>query len=163
MKLNRIFIILFILSVLCNIAFFISSYYKESKNNEIYDTKYHVESAQVKKVVDGDTIHVYTHQDILKIRLYGIDCMETNDSHRAHWQAYTNNMDLQDVIKSGIKAKNKLKEIIKQNQNEIYFKTITIDKYGRLVGIIYDKNLNNINEKLIKENHCKTYNYKKNN
>lgn len=125
-----------------------------SDKNKLQDTK-NFEICNVEKVVDGDTIVVNTGYESFPIRLYGIDCMETSKNHRAYHQAYDNNIKIGQVISNGNKATNELKRIIKENHNTLYFKTSGIDKYSRLLGILYDKNFNNINSQM--KQYCEAY------
>jgi len=127
--------------------------------NDITDTKNpkYLEIAEVKRVVDGDTIHLYTGGEIIKTRLYGIDCMETAPIHRAYHQAYDRKTTVEDIINQGNLATKIFKKIIKENNNTVYFKAMGIDRYGRLLAIIYDKNYVNINNKLKENNYCEPY------
>ncbi|MBR1681616.1 thermonuclease family protein [bacterium] len=126
------------------------------------DIKDNVETAEVKYVVDGDTIHLYTGGEIIKTRLYGIDCMETSPIHRTYHQAYNAGITIEEVINQGRLATKILKKIIKENNNKVYFKTMGVDRYGRLIAIIYDKNHKSINDMLLKTPYCIPYEYNKN-
>ena len=55
-------------------------------------------------------------------------------------------------------AKEYLKEL-KNNAKDISFEFSGIDKYSRVLGILYFDDTN-INQKLINEKYCKVYKYK---
>lgn len=131
-------------------------------NNENINSSYNLELAKVKSVVDGDTIHIYTGDKITKVRLYGIDCMETSKIHRTYRQAYENNITIEEVISQGNKATKELAKIIKNNNNFVYFKTMGIDIYGRLLAILFNNNFQNINDMMLETDYCKVYVFNKN-
>tara|TARA_B100000767_G_scaffold137749_1_gene130345 strand:+ start:447 stop:956 length:510 start_codon:yes stop_codon:yes gene_type:complete len=85
--------------------------------NKLPDTLY----AKVIRVVDGDTIHL-EHKKFgkIKVRLAEIDTPEKKQPY-------------------GQEAKKELKKIV--NNKVVKLKKITIDRYGRVVGIIYYKNI----------------------
>ena len=74
-------------------------------------------SAKVIKVVDGDTVYL-KHKEYgkLKIRLADIDAPEKDQPH-------------------GIDATETLKKLI--DKRSVKLKKITVDRYNRIVGIIY--------------------------
>lgn len=111
------------------------------------------------KIIDGDTLEVHTNnKNKFSLRLFEIDCYETSQSHRAKSQAYDDKINLADVIDKGLNAKKYLRKI-KNNAKEISFEFKGIDKYGRVLGVLYLDNIN-INQKLIDEKYCKIYKYK---
>ncbi len=130
------------------------------KTNDI-NSKYNVELARVIKVIDGDTVKLDTGGENFNARLKGIDCPETSVINRTYKQAYESNISTQETIQKGKIATKELKKIIAQNNNKVYFKTLGIDKYSRLLVNLYDNNLESINEKLVKSGLCTNYNYKK--
>lgn len=103
----------------------------------------------VTKVSDGDTIHLATpEQTILKVRLYGIDAPETPkiNQHTGHinkpGQPY------------GDEAKNALE--IKIEGKQVKLDILDIDKYRRMVGIIYLGG-RNINLEMIYEGYAEAF------
>jgi len=101
------------------------------------------------KISDGDTIHLETpEQTILKVRLYGIDAPETEkiNSHTGRiskpGQRY------------GEEAKNALENKIRGRQ--VKLDILDIDKYRRMVGIIYLGG-RNINLEMVKEGYAEAY------
>lgn len=113
----------------------------------------------ITKIIDGDTVRVKMESgNKFALRLAGIDCYETYLSHRAKSQAYDEKLDVDKVIKKGMSAKEYLKEL-KNNTKDISFEFSGIDKYSRVLGILYFDNIN-INQKLINEKYCKVYEYK---
>lgn len=162
---NKIFLICFVIygfSNIFNLTTMANSFFNNDKKNEYIKSSDNVELAKVKQIIDGDTIHIYTGGEIIKSRLIGIDCMETLKIHRAYRQAYENKLSIEEIIKQGKYATKELKNIIKANGNYVYFKSMGVDKYNRLLVILYDNNKENINEKLLKSGYCPAYTYKKN-
>lgn len=92
--------------------------------------------AKVIKVVDGDTIYL-KHKEFgkLKVRLADIDAPEKNQPY-------------------GSESKNILKDLIDQRIVEL--KKITVDRYKRIVGIIYYENIE-INYYLVRKGYAWCY------
>ena len=104
------------------------------------------------KVVDGDTIDVLIDVGFStfrkeRVRLYGINAPESRTR------------DLEEKAR-GLKAKDRLKEILKSWGDNFVIKT-EIDKkgkYGRILGMLYDKTLLNCaNRMLVEEGHAVKY------
>ena len=95
----------------------------------------------VTKIIDGDTIHLTTpEQTRLKVRLYGIDAQESY--YKKIEQPY------------GEESKKALSKKIMGK--EIKLDIITVDKYRRMVGIIWlgDRN---INLEMVREGHAEAF------
>ena len=111
------------------------------------------------KVLDGDTVKVtFESGNKFPIRLIGIDCFETEPIHRAYKQAYYSHLSIDQVIYKGCEAKNYLENLYKNAKN-ISFVFQGIDKYGRVLGILYFDNIN-INQHLLDKGLCLPYVYK---
>ena len=111
------------------------------------------------KVLDGDTVKVtFESGNKFSIRLIGIDCFETEPIHRAYKQAYYSHLSIDQVIYKGCEAKNYLKNLHKKAKN-ISFVFQGVDKYGRVLGILYFDNIN-INQHLLVKGLCLPYVYK---
>ena len=110
----------------------------------------YIYSAQVTKVIDGDTIDIdldlgfgvwYRNQ---RVRLNGIDTPESRTKDK-------------DEKTRGELSKNKLKELI---ENKIVKISTTIDpddKFGRILAIIETKEGINVNEWLVTNNYAVAY------
>lgn len=110
----------------------------------------YIYSAQVTKVIDGDTIEIdldlgfgvwYRNQ---RVRLNGIDTPESRTKDK-------------DEKTRGELSKNKLKELI---ENKIIKISTTIDpddKFGRILAIIETKEGINVNEWLVTNNYAVAY------
>ena len=114
---------------------------------------------EIIKIYDGDTIKSKTDTgNKFNIRLFGIDCYETSKINRAYKQAYNDRLSVEEVVNNGLKAKKYLEELhSKVKCASFNFKGI--DKYNRILGVLYFEN-ENINQKLINENYCKVYEFK---
>jgi len=89
----------------------------------------YIYNAEVVRVVDGDTIiaNVDVGFDMWKrcnIRLYGINTPETRTR------------DLQEKAK-GYEAKDRLIELLEENENKFVLESKGLDKYGRSLGVIW--------------------------
>lgn len=109
--------------------------------------------AKLDRVVDGDTVYAMVDLGFniwkrVNIRLEGIDAFESRTT------------DLVEKEK-GIKAKNRLIELLNSTNGEFELKSKGVDKYGRCLGEIrISKNPNSsidINRLLIEEGHAKEY------
>lgn len=111
------------------------------------------------KITDGDTVQVKLQSgNKFALRLIGIDCYETYLSHRAKSQAYDEKLNVNEIIKKGLLAKKYLSEL-KNNVNDVAFEFRGIDKYSRVLSVLYFDDIN-INQKLVDEKYCKVYEYK---
>jgi len=86
----------------------------------------------VLRVIDGDTIIVYDPDvdKIAKIRLYGVDCPESDQPFGYEATQFTKRCLLNKKVKVRI---------------------VTTDVYGRFVGLVEDSEGNKFNYKLVKE------------
>jgi micrococcal nuclease len=109
-------------------------------------------SAEVLRVVDGDTVDVlfdcgFSTFRKERVRLHGIDAPESRTR------------DKEEKVK-GLAAKARLQELIKNTSKKVIIKT-ELDKkgkYGRILGVIWDKDKKkNFNELLISEGHAVKY------
>ena len=103
----------------------------------------------VVKISDGDTIHLNTpEQTKLKVRLYGIDAPET-DKINNHTRRISKTGQ-----PYGEEAKNALENKIRGRQ--VKLDILDIDKYRRMVGIVYLGG-RNINLEMVKEGYAEAY------
>ncbi len=103
----------------------------------------------VTKVSDGDTVNLETpEQTILKVRLYGIDAPETEKvNNRTSAISKTGQP-------YGEEAKNALEK--KVMGKKVKLDILDIDKYRRMVGIIYIED-RNINLEMVREGYAEAY------
>jgi micrococcal nuclease len=120
-------------------------------NHVMYEYK-----AKILRVVDGDTVDALidlgfdTHVT-KRIRLYGINAPESRTR------------DKEEKVR-GLAAKDRLKEILKQDKNEITVKSHGVGKFGRCLGELF-VNGNEmfsyepqcVNKMLISEGHAVKY------
>ena len=106
--------------------------------------------AKVTRVVDGDTVDALidlgfdTHVK-KRIRLYGMDA----------WESRTRNKE--EKVK-GLAAKARLKEILKETNNEFILVSYGVGKFGRcLVELFLTMDSDSINNQLVSEGHAKKY------
>ena len=96
----------------------------------------HAWMAKVVSVTDGDTIKVYNaEQGQVKIRLYGIDTPEKGQPY-------------------GKAAGKHLSSLIAGAMVEV--ETVTTDRYGRTVGIVWDEETN-INQEMVRAGYAWVY------
>lgn len=105
-------------------------------------------SAKVLEVIDGDTIDVsidlgFNVLHTIRVRLYGINTPETRTKNKEEKQR-------------GLKAKERLKELIEGKIVIIKTQKDDTEKFGRYLGIVFLDN-SNINQTLISEGHATEY------
>ena len=103
----------------------------------------------VTKISDGDTIHITTpEQTKLKVRLYGIDAPETpkinRQSGKVHQPGQPFSEEAQKALKDKIMGK------------QVKLEILDIDKYRRMVGIVW-LNDRNINLEMIREGYAEAF------
>jgi endonuclease YncB( thermonuclease family) len=114
------------------------------------------------KIVDGDTVNVKINDNEFPVRLVGIDCFESSDNNRAYKQAYVNKITVGEVISKGKKSTEYLNYLHKKSNNQVFLDFRGLDKYKRVLGIIYFGD-DNINEIMHSNGGCMKYVYAKNN
>ena len=105
----------------------------------------------VTRVIDGDTIDATIDLGFdlklnKRIRLHGIDTPETRTRDKQE-------------KKLGLAAKAHLVDIVEQNDKILYLKSMDKGKFGRCVGILFEKDFydESINDRMITEGHAKPY------
>lgn len=108
-------------------------------------------NATVEKVVDGDTIDALVDLGFdtwkkIRVRFLGINAPESRTR------------DLEEK-KLGLAAKDRVKEILKENDNRFILKSHGVGKYGRCLGEIFVETLGEISlqKTLINEGHGVEY------
>jgi len=114
---------------------------------------------EIIEIYDGDTILAKINKEKFSMRLIGVDCFETSPINRAYMQAYKNNIKIDEVLKQGNIAKEYLINLYKKHSKNIFMYFYGIDKYSRVLGVLYFGNLN-VNHELINKNICQQYTYK---
>tara|TARA_B100000029_G_C17591350_1_gene962608 strand:+ start:3115 stop:3459 length:345 start_codon:yes stop_codon:yes gene_type:complete len=104
--------------------------------------------AEVKRVVDGDTVDCLIDLGFdtwkkIRVRLAGINSPESRTR------------DLEEK-KRGLAAKDRLIEILNGEDNKIILESLGVGKYGRCLGILKTEDTN-INEQLVEEGHAVEY------
>ncbi|QKT05331.1 thermonuclease family protein [Mycoplasma sp. OR1901] len=106
-----------------------------SKNNYGNSNQKKLVELKINRVLDGDTIEGKINNKKVTIRFYGIDTPETlkenNKNKLANYENYYANI-----------AKNVLTNKI-DSEDKFYYMHFDTDEYGRDVGLIYFKNINN--------------------
>lgn len=105
----------------------------------------------VTRVVDGDTIDAIVHLgfDITinkRIRLHGINTPETRTRDK-------------EEKTRGLAAKHRLEQIVHEQDNVLYLKSMDKGKYGRCLGILFEVDFDDesINDMLVIEGHAEIY------
>ena len=112
------------------------------------------------KIKDGDTIDVKlkNNNNSFSIRLIGIDCYETSKIYRSYKQAYTNNLSVDKVVEKGVFSKQFLEELYQNSNQQVFLEFMGLDRYKRVLGIIYFGNIN-VNELMKTKGGCFPYEY----
>ena len=109
-------------------------------------------------VYDGDTVKVvfYFHDELYRwnVRLYGINTPEMRTS--------TLNPLRNSIKANAIKSRDYLKSLFEKTNNLVYIECGDFDKYGRLLGTFFYKDIlslydESINYEMIHSGHAKEY------
>ena len=95
----------------------------------------YLEGLQIKKVVDGDTVHVFYQDEVYKIRLTEIDAPERDQPYGSNSTKY-------------------LKGLLKEGRVDVDISGT--DKYGRKLGRLYWKGID-INRELVSAGYAWVY------
>ena len=95
----------------------------------------YLESLKIKKVVDGDTVHVFYQDDVYKIRLTEIDAPERDQPYGANSTKY-------------------LKGLLKEGRVDVDISGT--DRYGRKLGRLYWQGMD-INRELVSAGYAWVY------
>lgn len=93
----------------------------------------------LKSVIDGDTLDVRTPGgETLRVRLLGIDCMETYQQEKMKKQARRLNRSMREIESFGLTAKKRLRDLISRSELQIIQPEgwPTTDPYGRRLGYL---------------------------
>ena len=129
--------------------------YATDKNTPTVSYDQRKMKVKVLRVVDGDTVDIAMyHGDTGKIfkyriRLYGIDTPEK----RPLKSLPNREMEMDAAKKSSQAMIDKLNE----NKNIVYILFYKPDKYGRLLGTLYDKKGMDINKWMVEQGHATEY------
>jgi micrococcal nuclease len=112
-------------------------------------------TVKVLRVVDGDTLDVAMYQDDSKkifkyrIRLYGIDTPEK--------KPLKSNPNREKEIAAAKKASQAMHDKLAENRNIVTILFYKPDKYGRMLGTVYDHNGVDLNQWMIDQGHATAY------
>lgn len=93
--------------------------------------------ATVTKISDGDTLHVTTGTDLIKIRVYGIDCPEIEQPQGQEAKAF-----VLGLLPLGASAR---------------LLPVDVDRYGRTVAIVYLPDSSTLEDALIQAGYAWVY------
>lgn len=130
-----------ILIIICSIFFILT--YNDVRSEEIKEISGNA------KIIDGDTIKINSK----KIRLYGIDAPEFKQTCKKTYLTIIFFTFTKDYPCGKISTENLKKKI---NNKVITCKILDIDKYKRLIGECYKRNLN-LNSWLVSNGHAVAY------
>jgi len=88
----------------------------------------HYITGKVVRVADGDTFTLLTEGEQQRIRLYGVDCPERGQPYNRVATSFT-------------------KEMLSLGRVKV--KEMDVDRYGRIVGMVYIADTINLNERLL--------------
>lgn len=109
------------------------------------------EQANVLSVSDGDTVVLRVGHHRERMRLIGIDTPESHPNKRAQKQALRNHQDIQSIIEQGRRAAQFTRNLLPSGSSvNVEYDLERRDHYGRLLGYIWLKNGDMLNETIIK-------------
>lgn len=107
-------------------------------------------SAKVIRVVDGDTLKVERAGQIESVRLIGIDTPESKANKKAQKDAGRSHQDIQAIVSLGKAASGFTKSIVKPGDLVRIEQDVQArDRYGRILGYVYLKSGQMLNEEII--------------
>lgn len=123
----------------------------DSRLCSLLDDMDYIYKIKVTRVVDGDTIDAeidlgFNLKLNKRIRLYGINTPETRTRDK-------------EEKKRGIAAKERLQQIVDEQQNILFLKSMDQGKFGRCIGVLFEQDFDDqsINEVLVEEGHAVEY------
>ena len=129
--------------------------YATDKNTPTVSYENQKKKVKVLRVIDGDTVDIAMyHEDTQKIfkyriRLYGIDTPEKKPLKSLP------NRDRE--IESAKKATQAMHDKVEENNHIMYMLFYKPDKYGRLLGTLYDRQGNDINKWMVEHGYATEY------
>ena len=112
------------------------------------NTKYH---ALVERIIDGDTLKIFINGKRESLRLIGIDAPESRKNKKAYRDAKRNHKDIETIIAMGHKSTQFVSTLIKPGDKiTVEFDVQLRDKYGRLLGYVYLKDGEMLNESILR-------------
>lgn len=137
----RIFISLLVIIV----SFFLTENFDSIDKTE-------TSSLKIFKVIDGDTVHLKQNQEIIKVRLIGVDTPESSENDKAFRDAYHSKEDVKEIVAMGKESKRFLSTLLQKNTDvTLELGTESKDKYNRTLGYLYLDNGNMVNETILRE------------
>lgn len=117
--------------------------------------------ATIIKINDGDTISALFHNEIIPIRLIGIDCFEAKRNKHAKLQSIFYGLSYDEIYEKGKQSKKILKNVL-QNHRYIRVKWDKRDSFGRILGQVYLDDIKSvdavdINLYMLNQGGCKRY------
>ena len=117
--------------------------------------------ATIIEIKDGDTISALVHNEIIPIRLIGIDCFEAKRNKHAKLQSKYYGLPYDEIYKKGKQSKKILKNVL-QNHRYIRVKWDKRDSFGRILGQIYlddikSSDVIDVNEYMLNQGGCNRY------
>ena len=114
-----------------------------------------LESVQLIRVVDGDTLKVIYHGQTESVRLIGIDAPESHENSKLDRDAHYNTERKKALLLAGKEATLYAQSLVQEGDFiQLDFDKKKRDKYHRLLAYVYGKNGVFVNEALIQSGHA---------
>lgn len=102
------------------------------------------------KVEDGDTLLVRLEGETKRVQLLGIDAPEDKDNPKFKVDLKRTALDYDTLLTMGVMASDHLRELIAGTEAlELNYTPGEIDRYGRLVGVLYGIDGVSINQAMV--------------
>ena len=100
----------------------------------------YLENLKIKKVVDGDTVYVYSQGETLKVRLLEIDAPEMNQPYGKQAKQYLQELLIEGLVDLDISGT----DIYKRKLGRLYWKELDINRLMVRSGYawVYDRYVN---------------------
>lgn len=119
----------------------------------LFDFNGYETNVKIVDVYDGDTFTGCFKYDN-KLMKYKFRCLGYDSPEMKPLKSVKNR---DEVIKSAKEAKEKFKELTKWDSELVFIKFEKFDKYGRILGTVYNNNKLDINQEMIKLGHGYRY------
>jgi micrococcal nuclease len=111
---------------------------------------YALDTAQIIRIVDGDTLKVELKGRRETVRLIGIDTPESRTNNKAYKDAYRSKKDIKTITEAGKRATAYVHSLVKKDDSvKIEYDIVNRDRYNRLLGYVYLSSGEMLNEKIL--------------
>jgi len=130
------------------LVFVLGSVFMTSGESEATEEPEILVNGSLNRVIDGDTVDIVVEDEVVRVRLIGIDTPETVDPRK-------------EVQCFGVEASNYLAQLLEGKQVTLEHDVTQgeVDRYGRELGYLILEDGTNVGEKMLREGFAYEYTY----